>query len=348
VLALDIVGVDRSVAIDGYDPAHNLLTANQSSLETDTVGWVADVNVTISRDTTQHSDGSASLKMLSTAGGDMRAKTTPITQYAVTPGQQVGAMAEFKSAVSARSCRVELSWYTAASAFISTTNGTSVVDSTTGFTQAFVLGLAPATAAFVIIGVKVLATGAANEIHWVDKIALRHSTSLSWKVGGTPEFNNERMICEISVDDVGEPVSSTIKQAVQSYLDSLREVTFVVNVDDPTYTTIDVTFTAVALSGYDSTSVETAAEQAVTDYLTPKNWGLPDVLSSGDSLSPSWMNKPVIRYLELAQVINSVGGVDYITALTFRVSGGTLGTADITLQGVAPLPRAGAILGTVT
>lgn len=348
VLALDITGVARSVAIDGYDPDHNLLTPNQSSLETDTTGWVADVNCTISRVTTQHSDGAAALQLSSVASGTMSAKTTPVTQYAVTPGQQVAAIAEFKSAASVRACRVKLAFYTSGSVLISTVTGANFNDSTTAFVQANVIGIAPATAAYVIIIGEVQATGGALEVHWMDKIALRHSTSLSWKIGGSPEFNNERMITVISVDSAGEPVSTPIKNQVQTYLDSLRELTFVVNVGDPVYTTIDVTFAAKVKPGYDATTTELAAEQAVTDYLSPKNWGLPGSQNPGDSVVASWTDTPVVRYLELSQVINNIGGIDYITSLTFRVAGGTMDVLDITLAGVAALPRPGAIAGTVT
>jgi hypothetical protein len=54
-----------------------------------------------------------------------------------------------------------------------------------------------------------------------------------------------------------------------------------------------------------------------------------------------------VRYLEVATVINNVDGVDHITDLTLNG-----GTADVPLDGVAPLPAsvdAGTtISGTVT
>ena len=42
----------------------NLLTANQSSIETDTTGLVSQYSATITRDTTEHWNGSASLKVV--------------------------------------------------------------------------------------------------------------------------------------------------------------------------------------------------------------------------------------------------------------------------------------------
>lgn len=51
----------------------------------------------------------------------------------------------------------------------------------------------------------------------------------------------------------------------------------------------------------------------------------------------------MVRYLEVAEVLNRVDGVDYISTLT--VNGGT---ANITLTGVAPLTLAGTVTGTAT
>jgi Baseplate J-like protein len=152
-------------------------------------------------------------------------------------------------------------------------------------------------------------------------------------------YNNERMLAIAAVDENGDPVSSAIKTEIQTTLDALREINFVINTVDPTYTDIDVTFTAKAHSGFDKAATELAAEQAVADYLSPANWGQPQYVSD-----VSWVNVTVVRYLEISQVINNVEGISYIQTLT--VEGGTV---DVTLTGgPAPLTRPGVINGTVT
>ena len=52
-----------------------------------------------------------------------------------------------------------------------------------------------------------------------------------------------------------------------------------------------------------------------------------------------WNSQLAVRYLELATVVNNVLGVDYITSLQFALNGTALGTADVTLTGVAGLTR---------
>lgn len=150
--------------------------------------------------------------------------------------------------------------------------------------------------------------------------------------------DNERMITVVAVDEDGEAVSAPIKAQIDAYLTALREVNFIVNTADPTYTTVDVTFTAVAWAGWDAEEVETAAETAVANFLSPATWG-----QGPDGNTNEWNNEPVVRYLEVAAVLNGVQGLNYVSALT--IDGGT---ADIEMTGVAPLPRAGTIDGTVT
>jgi hypothetical protein len=350
VFAQDIAGVDRAIAVDGYNPFHNKLNANQSSLETDASGWEAETNCAVSRQTTVAEDGIASLRLRSTAGGNMSGMTTRTGVNPVTgiPGEFWSAIADFRSAVSARTCKVFIHWINGADAIISSISSAGAADTTSGWTQQTISGIAPAGTVKVVVAVQVLATGGASEDHFVDKIQLRKGPGTDWVIGGTIETGNERMVAVAAVDITGEAVSAGIKTDVDAYLQSMREVNFIVNMMDPTYTTIDVTFTAVALDGWLPADVEAGAEQAMIDYLSPMNWGLPDVVSFGDNPSPMWLNKPILRYLELAQVLNNVGGLDYITALTFRRGADAFAQTDLALAGAIPLPRAGVITGTVT
>lgn len=154
----------------------------------------------------------------------------------------------------------------------------------------------------------------------------------------TPDV--ERCVTVVVVDEDGNACSTEVKTAVDDLLQANREVNFLVFVADPTYTTVDCWFTFETKSDYDSATVEAAAIEAVTDYLSPANWGLPDTTGSDTT---SWDNKTTIRIFELVSLIDQVDGVDYVTGVWLDVSGGPGDTLDLELTGIAPLPEAGTI-----
>jgi hypothetical protein len=153
---------------------------------------------------------------------------------------------------------------------------------------------------------------------------------------GPPPANNvPRCVTVVVVGEDGNPVSAAIKQQVDDLLQSEREVNFLVFVIDPTYTVINVDFTVHPYPDYDGPTIVDAAKQAVADYLSPANFG-----AAPYGETPLWLSDNYVRYLEVAEVINRVEGLWYITALT--VNGGT---ADVALPGPGPMPEAGAITG---
>jgi hypothetical protein len=173
-----------SIAVTVYGRT-NTLTTNQASLETDTSGWVAASNCSIARSTAEASSGSASLSLTATAIGTMTASTN--TYVAVTPNLDFSATAEFKSAATARSCSVGIEWYTSALVSISTAYGTASNDSTSTWGAKTVSATAPATAAYAKVYVRV-ASAAASEVHYVDKIAFHAGNSPTWTKGGFSNF----------------------------------------------------------------------------------------------------------------------------------------------------------------
>lgn len=143
----------------------------------------------------------------------------------------------------------------------------------------------------------------------------------------TETYDNERTITVAVVAEDGSDLPDAVKDDTQVYLDSLREVNFVVHVIGPSYRPLTVQFEAVAFSGADPTMVQTAAAAAVRGFLDPGTWG------GGDQSPPEWENNRTVRYLELAAVLNAVDGLDYLTTLTLNGN-----TSDVVLAGVAPLP----------
>jgi hypothetical protein len=142
--------------------------------------------------------------------------------------------------------------------------------------------------------------------------------------GAAAQTNQERAVTVAVADEDGAAVSSPTKQAVDTYLQSLREVNFAVHVIDPTYTAVNVTATLKAKAGFDTAAVDAAATAAVQEYLSPANW--------------SWSS--TVRYNELISLLDQVEGVDYVVSLTTP-------SADVTLTGVANLTTASTVNITV-
>jgi len=159
----------------------------------------------------------------------------------------------------------------------------------------------------------------------------------------TGETDCPRCVTVVVTDDQGEPVPPDIKQQADDLLQSQREVNFLAFIIDPTYTSIDVACTFTVWPGYLPDTVASSVQAALEAYLQPGQWGRPPY---GDTSAVSWWNDQTVRYLELTDVVNRVDGVRYVVSLTFGPTGGTQGTADVVLPGVAPLPRPGTITAT--
>ena len=131
---------------------------------------------------------------------------------------------------------------------------------------------------------------------------------------GDESEDNERMVTVVGVDEDGAALSGGTKTAGEELLESLREVTFEVHIIDPTYTTVDVAFTATAYSGFDADTVALDAIAALESYLSPQNWGLPNF---GDAASTTgWVDEPYVRHWEVIEVLNRVDGLHWVDTLT--------------------------------
>jgi uncharacterized phage protein gp47/JayE len=147
---------------------------------------------------------------------------------------------------------------------------------------------------------------------------------------------NERYIGLVLLDEDGADVAGGVKTEVETELDAMREVNFVVDVGSPTFTAIDVTATVRCYAGSDPTQVDAAVTAAVENYLSPSNWGRP---STGHAdLLGDWVNTDKVRMSEMYAAINSVEGVNYVESLTIEG-----GTADVNLSGVVPVTQPGTI-----
>ena len=161
-------------------------------------------------------------------------------------------------------------------------------------------------------------------------------------------FNNQRMIGIAAVDANGTPVSGSVKSALDAYLQSLREVNFIVTVFDPTVTSIDVTFNVKCLVGYTTATVQANAVAAVMDYLSPAHWGQDPSVTDATAAAQTWVETNVVYYNKLLNVIGRAEGVDRVLSMTDNRTGQGLNTQDINLPGHACLTTPGNINGTAT
>src|SRR5215469_922113 len=157
-------------------------------------------------------------------------------------------------------------------------------------------------------------------------------------------YNNQRMMTVVSIDSLGNAVNPTIRGNVQTYLDGMREINFVVNVADPTYTNVDVTTNVLVAPGFSGSDVQFRVQTALQNFLSPATWGIDPSDDPNDPVT--WNNLSLVKYLDVAAAIGAVPGVAYPISVATGLAGGAQSTTDKTLTGVAPLPRPGAIVVT--
>jgi len=169
-----------------------------------------------------------------------------------------------------------------------------------------------------------------------------------WTTGGLYQpntFNYARTVNVAPVDVNGMELSQTIMDTLHDYLLARREVNFVVNTMIPNYVPIDVQWSGYVQVGYTASSVQAAVNAAIRNFLSPASW------AGGTNSPPYWDGSAnVVRIMDIAGVIAGVSGVNSVSSVTTRLSyplNGTYAATDITLPGVAPLPIANTITGTI-
>lgn len=336
-------GVYRAVGLDLYNPLHNLLTADEASVETG-VSAYGGSSATLAQSAAQAADGTKSISITSTANGAIAAILNNGNAKAASPGQKITASAFFRAAATPRNCSIGIRFLDNANTNLQETYGSNVANTTSGFTQAIHSAVAPAGTTKVIFIARVSAT-VSTEVHYADKMLLRHGVGTDWVSGGMPETNNIRTVTVAAVDIDGNAVSTPIKDAIASYILARREQNWIVHVVDPRYTNIDVATNIKILPGYDSATVELSVEAALTDYLSASNWGQ-DPNVSGSDAAQTWVEQPVVYYNELIALVSSVTGVDRVSDLTVNIHGFTPARVDVAIDSPAGLTTPGTIAAT--
>jgi Baseplate J-like protein len=174
-----------------------------------------------------------------------------------------------------------------------------------------------------------------------DVPGVQRATTLDTYDPETGTYGNERMITIVAVDEDGLAIPDPIQTDLQTYLDNMREINFIVNTMDPTTTAVDVIVSITVYQGYDPIDVASRVQIMIDSFLDPAIWGIDPNDNADDP--KTWTNIDTIYYLELATAINNVAGVNRVTSLVFGISGGSLAAADLVLPGVVPLPNPGQI-----
>lgn len=136
----------------------------------------------------------------------------------------------------------------------------------------------------------------------------------------------------------GKAVSSPIKAALLAGQEAKLLNGVLHFVADADYTKVDVKASFVVEAGFDPETIKAAVESRLEAYLDPSKWGLP---SNGEG--SGWINRTSVYRNELISVVDRVGGVDRVVNVELAKHGNALGTADITLTGVAPLVEPGTL-----
>lgn len=183
------------------------------------------------------------------------------------------------------------------------------------------------------------------EILALSVAGVARATALDGYDADTETTGNEKTVTVAVVDEDGAALSSTVKDAVAAVLAAHREVNFIFYVSDPLdLNTVKVSADVVPRVGADPAGTVAAVETAIQSYLDPATWGLPGENELG-TYPGNWKNETVVRYLDIAALIENVESVDHIVSGTLQIAleAGSLGTSDVDLVGVAPLVEAGTL-----
>jgi hypothetical protein len=142
----------------------------------------------------------------------------------------------------------------------------------------------------------------------------------------------------VPLDPAGENVSGPIKAECLAVVEAERLLDLQGYVIDPTRTNIAVAYHFTVNPGWDPAGVKTAADAAVTQYLSNASWG--NTSTAGGVTN--WEEDLLVRYGELYTVLNNVQGLNHVTALTIN----GVANADAVLAGPGALPHLTSVAGT--
>lgn len=162
--------------------------------------------------------------------------------------------------------------------------------------------------------------------------------------GETETGELEKTLSVYPLDASGQPVSAQIAEAILAMLKAQREANFnfyvITTKSKFKYNGIDVLAEIVPMPGYEKAAVAASVKAALEDFLSPASWGQSP---PGDDRSWDIASFTKLRYQDLTTVVNNTEGVNYASKLEVGFAGKAKGTADLTLEGPAPLVEPGTL-----
>lgn len=166
------------------------------------------------------------------------------------------------------------------------------------------------------------------------------------KITSSGTYENERCVTLRVLGPEGAEVPTAELEAIHNYIaggviagkewPGFREVNFELFVEAPLETGVNISYAVQVLPEYSTTAVEAAIDAALERLLSPLTWRAPGAYQS----SVAWLNKRTVGYNKVIGTIESVAGVDELTALELSTSASpTPGTSNVVLIGPTPLPR---------
>jgi len=161
----------------------NMLSAQEGDAENSIDGTQYTLtNATLARDTTTTFPGGTSSWKITAAGAGTMSLFSDWVE--VVGGVNLTARAQFKTAVTARSCGVRVLFYDSTFTSVGgTLTGTTITDATGTWTEATVTGAIPATAVYAKAAFDVV-SAASSEVHNLDRLGLMYGDSTPWSDGG--------------------------------------------------------------------------------------------------------------------------------------------------------------------
>lgn len=332
----------------------NLLGVQQANYETltDSLGGVA-TGCTPSQDTaTFYNIGSGSLKMVAAASPGEMYFDYDFTQ--VDPGAPVTARAQFKAAVTSRSCDVSVLFFDDQYAAVAGTITASGTDVASGWTEVVATGAAPYvdTALYARVRVRVAAP-ATSEVHNVDAVGLMYGTNSAWSHGGHASRNlltdsqstaddpvvgaewvaaAASAFSRVTNSGVGAEGSKMFKV---SYLGLSPSLSFVAAGTQYSDTTSGTGYTLNKPSGVVDGDVLVAYVASDTGHADPppSGWTVVDTATSGGGIGGLWTNLTVLMRDALAADPSTwVGNVD-------GISGNRRRATVVAYRGAAPVAQ---------
>jgi len=174
----------------GYAPIQQLAGQN-SSFDGGIGNWVGTGNGTATADATQHQAGTGSLKLTSTASGDMSAGSCLAANYAsqgepCDPLLPVVVNGYAKAATTVRACSLGAEFWDSNGVSLGTLYGADLNNSTSAFVALTQATLSPPSGAvWCRARARVKATAAGSEAHWFDTVTLTSGAANAGGAGGS-------------------------------------------------------------------------------------------------------------------------------------------------------------------